>query len=398
MKIGIDMRSVQESSIHRGIGKYVVTLLRSLAELDTRNQYYLFLYDNQSEFARSALPHNERWNFIIIRPSTFRTRKFIRTFLIGKESLSIDRYDLDVVLQLDKFFPIAATQTPIVSVVHDLIPQMFRSEYQHVFLRFYSLAGIIIYLKEHFLYRMINQAMRSHRDSDAVIAISAHTASDLQRYAAIAPEKITIVPHGAETIPVGTKPLRPAKLPGGAPFIFYVGGVDPRKCLPALVDQFATIAPQHSALLLVIAGKEGTNPKVPEAVALRKQIQKLGFVNRVLLTGYAHDSELAYLYQHAVAFVLASRYEGFGMPVLEAFQAGCPVVVYNNSSIPEVAGDAALLVPDGESLMPQVERLMSDQKLRRSLITKGQARAKDFTWERTARETLGVLLRVGGEG
>ncbi len=395
MRIGIDVRSIQESAIHRGIGKYVVSLLRLLSHLDKVNEYYLFLYSTQADFAQSQLPHGSQFNFVFIAPPKLRTRKFIRTFVIAKETLLVDRYDLDVLLQLDKSFPVVSKSAPIVSVVHDLIPQLFKHQYQVVRLRSWSVRGIVIYLKELRLRQINNRAMKNHQYSDKVIAISEHTARDLKKVTNVTDSKIVVIPHGAETIALNIKSRRPKNIPKEARFVFYVGGADPRKQLPLLVEQFSTLTKEHPTLLLVIAGKEATNLQVPQAVLLQDKIRDLKLTKNVILTGYVSDEELAYLYEHSIAFVLASSYEGFGMPVLEAFQAGCPVVAYNNSSIPEVAGDAALLIDENKSLAPAINRLVNERKLRDTLIKKGRSRALKFTWERTARETLNVLREAG---
>ena len=117
----------------------------------------------------------------------------------------------------------------------------------------------------------------------------------------------------------------------------------------------------------------------------------------VITPGYVSDGELSYLYENAEAFVFPSRYEGFGLPVLEAMQSGCPVVAYDNSSIPEVAGNAAILVKDGESMVPALEDLMQDKGKRKALIEKGYKQAEKFSWKRTAQETIKVLEGVGDE-
>jgi glycosyltransferase involved in cell wall biosynthesis len=147
-----------------------------------------------------------------------------------------------------------------------------------------------------------------------------------------------------------------------------------------------------------VAGKDIVDPEAQDGVKLLKAISRLSRPKQVITPGFISDSDLAWLYGHAMAFVFPSRYEGFGLPVLEAMQAGCPVVAYDNSSIPEVAGDAALLVPDGDSLVPAITKVLKDEALRQTLIQKGKARAKRFSWDRTARETLGVLSEAAKEG
>ena len=386
------MRSIQETAVYRGIGKYFVSLVRELNKIDKHNDYYLFMYPRQAEFAQQMLPHGEHWHFIHLPFNHWRHRKFIRTFALGHETLAIDKYALDVLFQLDILYPIKSTKTPIVSIVHDLIPFILKDEYQEpVKVEQRNYVGLVVYLKKKRISKLFNSSIHQHGRSDSVIAISGHTATDLHTMTNTSPAKTIVIPHGAETIPPGTKPVRPKTLPQGKPFIFYVGGVDPRKRIPMLIKQFAAISQDYSELLLVIAGKEATNMDVPQARKIKAVIKKLGLEKRIVLTGYVSDEELAYLYDKAEAFVLTSKYEGFGLQILEAYLAGCPVVAYGNSSIPEVAGDAALLVEEGQSLMPAVAKIIDGPILRKTLIEKGRLRASSFTWESTARQTLGVL-------
>ena len=115
------------------------------------------------------------------------------------------------------------------------------------------------------------------------------------------------------------------------------------------------------------------------------------YAKDVLTPGFISDVDLQYLYKQAVCLVFPSRYEGFGLPVLEAMAIGCPVVAYRNSSIPEVAGEAGLLVNDGDPLAPAIEKVLKDPKLRKDLIAKGRKQAAKFSWEKTAQRTLAVL-------
>ena len=135
--------------------------------------------------------------------------------------------------------------------------------------------------------------------------------------------------------------------------------------------------------------------------AVVESLERLGTLReRVLVTGFAADEDLAALYSGAMMFVYPSRYEGFGLPVLEAMQCGVPVVTSDNSSLPEVVGEAGLMVPaeDGEALESAVLRLYEDEGLRRELAAKGLARAATFSWERTVDQTVAVYRRAVGRG
>ncbi|MFQ3661823.1 MAG: glycosyltransferase family 1 protein, partial [Chloroflexaceae bacterium] len=172
-----------------------------------------------------------------------------------------------------------------------------------------------------------------------------------------------------------------------APYFLYIGTIQPRKNLTRLIEAFAHAGPDDA--LLVIAGRRGW---LSEPIVRR--VAELGLTNRVRFPGYVPDADLPALLSGALAFVFPSLYEGFGMPVLEAMACGAPVLTSTTSALPEVAGDAALLVDpcDTDAIAAALRRLAADAPLRASLRARGLVRAADFTWERCARKTLDVLM------
>jgi glycosyltransferase involved in cell wall biosynthesis len=175
----------------------------------------------------------------------------------------------------------------------------------------------------------------------------------------------------------------------------YVGRTeDPRKNLAALVEAFAEARRMGLAAdQLVIAGRQqsGTTP-------LKQAIEALGLGQQVRLLGAVPDEAVPDLMAGALMFVYVSTFEGFGLPVLEAMACGTPVITSNTTSLAEIAGDAALTVSPGEAaeLTRAMVQLASDEKLRHALAERGLARAQEFSWTRTARETLAVYERVAG--
>jgi glycosyltransferase involved in cell wall biosynthesis len=143
---------------------------------------------------------------------------------------------------------------------------------------------------------------------------------------------------------------------------------------------------------LVLAGKRGWL-----YTDLFAQVERLGLANRVLFPGYIADADLPALLSGALGFVFPSLYEGFGIPVLEAGACGVPVITSNTSSLPEVAGDAALLVDphDVDAIAEAMHRLVTDEALRTELARRGLENVQRFSWEKCARETLAVLLEAG---
>jgi glycosyltransferase involved in cell wall biosynthesis len=170
------------------------------------------------------------------------------------------------------------------------------------------------------------------------------------------------------------------------PFVLSVGMIQPRKNLPRLIEAFALLCRDASVPhCLVICGGKGW--QFDEVFAT---VENLGLASRVVFTGFVPDEDLLHLYAACDAFAYPSLYEGFGLPVVEAMAAGAPVLTSDNSSLREVAGDAALLCDPRsvEDIAGKLRRLIEDRSLRQTLVERGRARAQQFTWLATARRTL----------
>jgi glycosyltransferase involved in cell wall biosynthesis len=177
-------------------------------------------------------------------------------------------------------------------------------------------------------------------------------------------------------------------------YFLFVGTIQPRKNLARLIKAYAgflNINGKKSAPKLVLAGGEGWLSD-----SIYELPKKLGIENQVFFTGRISDARLFELYQNALAFTFPSLFEGFGLPVLEAFSFGVPIITSNSSSLPEVAGDAALLVnpTSTEEIMEAMLTLYNENELRTDLSKKGREQLKKFSWEKCAKETLNVLEMV----
>jgi glycosyltransferase involved in cell wall biosynthesis len=239
------------------------------------------------------------------------------------------------------------------------------------------------------------------RQSSAVIADSQATKADLVREYGVASSRIHVVYLGRDQTLTPVRDLTMlervrARYGIGRRYLLYVGTLQPRKNLSRVVEGFARLAstPSMTETQLVLAGKRGWLFE-----DLFAQARREGLESRVLFPGYVDHTDLAALYSGASGLVFPSLYEGFGMPVLEGQSCGVPVMTSNNSSLPEVAGDAALLVDpqDVDAIAAAMLRLATDDALRAALIERGYANVKRFSWEKCARETLDVLESVGRE-
>jgi glycosyltransferase involved in cell wall biosynthesis len=234
--------------------------------------------------------------------------------------------------------------------------------------------------------------------SDRILADSKSTQYDLNELLDVDPRQVEVVYPGVESRfrPVGEADmLAAARARYNLPerFILGLGTLQPRKNFEGLVRAFAELLhagghrPEIADLYLVIAGGQGWMSE-----GIYDAVTRAGVEERVRFAGFVRDEDLPALYSLAAAFAFPSRYEGFGLPVLESMACGTPVVCADNSSLPEVVGEAALMVDAGDvdSLAGSLAQLLGDRPMRDRLINAGLERVPQFTWQTAARTLLGV--------
>jgi len=237
------------------------------------------------------------------------------------------------------------------------------------------------------------------KNSDRIIAVSESTKRDILKfYPRIKEEKIKVVYHGFDSeifqkeisSDESVQTLSKFKIQNSK-FILYVGAIQPRKNLPVLIEAFEKIKKEKPDLKLVLAGDKAWMWE-----ETMEKIEKSPCKKDIIITGYVSFGDLAILYRNAEIFVFPSLYEGFGIPLLEAFASGTPVVSANNSSLSEIGGDGALYfdAENPEQLRKKIIQIMDDGKLRNLMIEKGKERAKYFSWEKCAGETMEFIKNV----
>ena len=234
---------------------------------------------------------------------------------------------------------------------------------------------------------------------DCVITISQHSKSDLEKHLKIPGSKVTVTQLAADSKfhVLADNEIAPALVQAGieCPYILYVGTVEPRKNLLRLLEAYQLLLKWSKRWRLVIVGARN----YWKSSLVAKKVEQLGLQDQVKFIGYTPDIELAVLYNGADLFCFPSLYEGFGLPVLEAMACGIPVVTSNNSSLPEVTGEAAILIDpyNIDEIASAMKRVLEDPELAHDMRLRGLERAAQFTWERTARETIAVYEKVLGE-
>jgi glycosyltransferase involved in cell wall biosynthesis len=231
---------------------------------------------------------------------------------------------------------------------------------------------------------------RAVQTADLFLAISENTKRDLVRLTGVAPERVCVTPLAADPLfrPSCDTGV-PARLGIDRPYALYVGTLEPRKNVTALLQAFAQLEDKET--LLVLAGAKGWMYE-----QIFSLVTQLGLESRVKMLGYVENDDLPALYTEAQVFVYPSLFEGFGLPVLEAMQCGTPVITTNVSSLPEVAGEAAILVSpdDTAGLTAALRRVLSEPNLREEMRGQSLARAALFSWRKTAEMTVEAYQSV----
>ena len=243
---------------------------------------------------------------------------------------------------------------------------------------------------------------RALQECAAVIVPSASTRDDLVTMSPVRPERVHVVHHGVDASafsPRDRDAVRAARARFGVPegdYILFLGGLEPRKNLSRLVKAFAQLEGPWS--LVIAGGWVRWDPRAAGGLEAEVAALPPAARSRVIRTGYVSDDDRHALLSGASVLAYPSLYEGFGFPVLEGFAAGVPVVTSNASSLPEVAGDAAILVDpkDPSEIAEGLRRVLSDPDLGALLRAAGLARVAGFTWEATARATTGVVHSAAG--
>lgn len=266
-------------------------------------------------------------------------------------------------------------RVPQVTVVHDILPLRYPAEYPR---------------QQPFLRQYVPRVLRS---SAAVVVSSESTRHDVLEAYRLPPERVHVVLCGFDAQRYSPGPVEAP--PPAEPYALFVGNVMPHKNLLRLVEAFGRVRARHRVRLVIRgAGRPA------HVAALRARIAALGVAEHVDWQPWADDDELLALYRSARMLVLPSLYEGFGMPALEAMACGTPVLASKVASLPEVVGDAAVLIDpqDVEAIADGLARLLTDEALAMELRRRGPARARLFSWERTGRQVQAILRSVGGPG
>lgn len=377
MKIGIDIRCLAEGR-HTGVEEYTLQLLENIFIQDRENQYLLFLSGHKEPVA------DFRWleKYPNVSLRRFRWPNKVLNFCLWyfrwpKLDLLLGGTDIFFMPNLN--FAAFSKNTRVYVTAHDLsferYPETFswKRRLWHAFVNFRSLC----------------------RRADKIVAVSESTAQDLRQLYNLPSDKVRVVPSGISSrfrpIDRNSVQLLQVKEKYHLPywFILYLGTVEPRKNISALVQAYNRLQKSDSSELqkyfLVIAGEKGW-----KCGEILKEIERSPFRDKILLTGFVDDEDKAALYNLSHLFVYPSFFEGFGFPPLEAAACGVPVIVSHTSSFPETIDHAGVMIdpyrPD--ELYRAMREVLLAKDLRQTLSARGLERVKEFHWHRTAQTIL----------
>jgi len=283
---------------------------------------------------------------------------------------------LGMILHLNDF-------SPSVIICHDIIEHVMREYW----------AGLTY---RAFIWLYITGTMKA----DVVVTPSKQTADDIRKNFRTNPPRVEVIYHGVDRKrfhPVDRRDfLRHFGLPEDRRYMLYVGSEQPRKNVPAVVRTFIKARKEFPDLVLLKVGRADEVRGHPIREQLIRELSAAGLGNQALFFDFVPDDLIAAAYSAADVFVFPSLYEGFGMPVLEAMACGTPVVASNTTAIPEIAENAAILVPpkDEDAVLDATLRVLRDDVLRAELSAKGRARAEELNWDKAAGELLDLYRQL----
>lgn len=378
MRIGINILVAIPSEIG-GALTYVRKLIENLARIDKENEYFLFVAP---------------WNQELFQVKKRNFRQIICNVPLKALPLRIlyEQTVLPILLwknKIDVFHSVASVSPfllfcPSVLTLHDVIPFIFPQLTPLIFRCYWNIAYKI-----------------SARRAQLIIAVSHSAKKDLIKFLDITGKKITVIYHGSEQPNLEIEDEKgiialQEKKESDAPYILWVGRMYGHKNLTRLLYAYNKLIKTYQGIKhrLVLCGMKGWG--YPSFI---KTMEALNLQDKAIFKGYVPDNELKSMYSNASLFVFPSLTEGFGFPILEAMSSGIPVVTSNYGAMAEIAGDAALLVDpyDVDEIVEAMHRVLTDENLRKDLIKKGLERASQFSWERTARETLSAYKKAWGK-
>ena len=370
-KICLDIRVSQKASKFTGVGIYAKYLAKKLLDSESDYEFYFLVLKGYE------LPFDIPIAKLITVTRFKKPESLQELFDFFDIKRKLKKLDILIFHSLVPSILIPSKNLSVVVTVHDIIPDVLPQENTGSF-----------YAKWLYKFKML----RSKR-ATIIITDSNATRKDLQTHYLIEYNKISTVYLGSQypLVSFNITSKNPVYR-SSRPYLLYIGGFNYRKNVAKLICAFGNIINKFPDIDLVIAGK----PPIGLDIRLKEISKDLKLNDRIIWLGFVDDDDLPSLYSNSTAFIYLSLYEGFGLPVLEAMQYGSPVITSNRSSIPEIVGEAALLVdPESiEEISTAIEKILLDKNVQNKMRYDGVIQARKFSWQICAEETLKVYKNV----
>jgi glycosyltransferase involved in cell wall biosynthesis len=375
MRIAVNTRFLIKGQME-GMGRFTLEVLKRMVKKYPEHQFY-FLFDRPFDedfiFAKNVHP-------IVVSPPARHPVLFYFWFEWRIPAI-LKKIKADVFVSMDNFCSIK-TKVPTLLVLHDLAYLHFPEQIQKKNLWYYR----------YYTPRFVERA-------DRIVAVSEYTRKDLLDHFDVPREKTAVTCNGCST---NFRPLNPEsvdyirrEISDGKPYFIYVGAIHPRKNVGRLIQAFNRYKKQSRAnTKLLIIGRKAWMTRETQ-----KAYKESEWKDDILFKGFVHREKLPVYIGAALAMVYVSLFEGFGIPILEAMHAEVPVITSNVSSMPEVSGEAGLLVDpyDIDSITEALIRMEEDVELRLELVRKGRQQRQNFTWNKASQIVFDNILQLKGK-
>jgi len=372
MKIAVNARTLLIGRME-GVGRYIYETTKRMVLSHPDDEFFFFFdrpYDDHFIFADNVTP-------MVVYPPA---RHPILWHLWFEWSVPyyLKKYNIDVFYSGDTYLSMK-TKIPTLLVCHDIAYRHYPNHLRKSHLRYYQ-----------------NHFPKYHRKADHIVAVSEFTKRDIVDAYGISPDKVSVgynaTPNGFAPTDENQKIEIRTSLTDGKPYFIYIGSLHPRKNVVNLIKAFDLFKTAHQTdHRLVLVGRMAWKNE-----ELQSTHDKIKHKEDIIFTGHLTNNQLPAFLSASDALTYVSVFEGFGIPILEGMSSGVPVITSNVSSMPEVAGDAALLIDphDPQSIVSGMYEIISNPALRADLIHKGIQRAKEFSWDQTAQHIYGQLSKI----
>lgn len=407
MKIGIDLRPLQTGHKFRGIGevtKQITDRILQFSILDKQHDISFVFYEYSDDDPKDLLTIPENLKYEVVKlgvmpendKSATKSQKLQRHFKELYGSPIKDSSRSDIFLQFDYAFGVPK-DTKTLLIKHDLIPYIFWDKYfESAAVHFKNKAARTTLRTLFHNYRFMRILRRSLKSAHGIVAVSNSTRNDVIKYFNTPSGKVKTALLGVDIMPTKTNQIDASVSMPTKPFLLFIGAGDSRRRVDDAVAAFNSLKADGRDIQLVLVGENFKQPTTIPNKIVRDAVLSSSYKNDILTLGYIDDATKQSLYKAAIAYVYPTRYEGFGIPVLESMLLECPIITYKNSSIPEVGGEYAIYVDDWTGIKQEVEKLLDQSPIkRRKALQAAKKHAEQFTWDKTTQviynELLGIL-------